>query len=104
MNGTGENEKTEHTKNKWQSVPIKSGKRGNNESPTLHQKKKQIVIHPNRFDILSDDDDDLQKTCTDNNIAVNEEEDRNIPKPPPLIIPGVYNISEMINTISSVIK
>uniref|UniRef100_W8C1S6 Nucleic-acid-binding protein from transposon X-element n=1 Tax=Ceratitis capitata TaxID=7213 RepID=W8C1S6_CERCA len=103
MNGTGENEKTEHTKNKWQSVPIKSGKRGNNESPTLHQKKKQIVIHPNRFDILSDDDDDLQKTCTDNNIAVNEEEDRNIPKPPPLIIPGVYNISEMINTISSVI-
>lgn len=39
----------------------------------------------------------------DNNLAANKEAEPTTPKPPPLIIPGVSNISKMINHISSVI-
>lgn len=89
---------------KWQSVINKNGKRANEESPCLNKQRKQAMIHRNRFDILSDDDNDELETGENSNMEANEATVSNIPKPPPLIIPGVVNISEMISSISKVIS
>ncbi|XP_039968253.1 uncharacterized protein LOC120780046 [Bactrocera tryoni] len=90
MNASGEDEDNEYAKHKWQSFSFKNGKRSNNKSPKFHQKKKEILIHPNRFDLLSDDEDTFP--IAEEDVTVNETEVLNAPKPPPLIIPETENV------------
>lgn len=86
MNASEEDEKISVSNHKWQNVSAKNGKQVNNESPKLHQKKKQILIHLNRFNILNGNDDDLVEVGEEKNESVNEAEVSNTPHPPPLII------------------
>lgn len=56
MNAVGEN--TENTLFNWQSVTKRNGKCTSDEPPELDEYKKPIFKRPNRFEILSGDDDE----------------------------------------------
>lgn len=73
-------------------------------NPTNNDKESQ-----NQFSDLSEDDDDDDMNDNDNNNdeahdTDNEETtETNLPKPPPIIIPNVSNISAMIKSFSNII-
>ena len=86
----------------WQQVPENNNKRRLTESPNIHiHKKPNLSSEPstsnaNQFALLNDDDNDLNQT--------QEQKEERQPKPPPIYIPFVENINNMIKCISKVIS
>lgn len=90
----------------WQAVPpTNSSKRRLNASPKMHQhKKRNLSTEPgtsrtNKYASLSIQMDNEDGSEPDNV----EEEGEKSPKPPPIFIPHVADISKMITIISKVI-
>lgn len=79
----------------WQSAPTK---RKQTESPKLYQQKRRNLLNlpssssTNKFAVL---DDETETEVNNNN--------DNTPKPPPIYIPDVRNINQMIKKLTSIV-
>lgn len=95
MTNSSEAEMNEADEQSWQKVCI-GVKRSRQVSPTVHFPKRQIFNneannHSNRFAVLDNDDG-------------REESGAIIPKPPPIFIPNVTNITRMISDILKLVS